>query len=75
MPRIAKPKPCPFCRSEATFVECLDYGSFAMICNDCGARGPQADGDGCDPEAESHRGERGAIRAWNKRKRGDGAPA
>lgn len=68
--RIAKAKPCPFCRSADGFVECLDFGSFAYICNDCLARGPDAEGDGCDPDGEGAQGRRNAIRAWNRRPSG-----
>lgn len=69
MSRVAKAKPCPFCRSNSTFVECMDFGSFAVVCNGCGARGPTADGDGCDEASENNRGKRSAVRAWNKRPR------
>jgi len=69
MSRVAKAKPCPFCRSTDSFVECLDFGSFYRLCNDCGAQGPTAEGDGCDPDAENKAGERNATRAWNKRSR------
>lgn len=69
MSRVAKAKPCPFCRSDDVFVECMDFGSFAVVCNECGAKGPTADGDGCDETAENNRGRRNAIREWNGRKR------
>ncbi|WP_433934503.1 Lar family restriction alleviation protein [Brevundimonas diminuta] len=69
MARIAKAKPCPFCRSTDSFVECADFGSFYRVCNDCLARGPEAEGEGCDPDAENARGARNATRAWNRRPR------
>jgi hypothetical protein len=69
MARIAKPKPCPFCRGTDVWVECMDFGSFAATCNDCGAQGPNVDGDACDPDGENARGKRNAIRAWNGRAR------
>lgn len=69
MARIAKMKACPFCGVSDAFVECMDFGSFAIVCNRCGAHGPEADGDDCDPEGEQQRGRRGAIRAWNQRRR------
>ncbi|MBS7697830.1 MAG: Lar family restriction alleviation protein [Chelatococcus sp.] len=69
MARIAKRKPCPFCGTSDSFVECMDYGDFAVICNSCLARGPSGEGDGCDPSSENHRGERNATREWNKRTR------
>lgn len=69
MARIAKAKACPFCRSEDSFVECMDFGTFAVVCNSCGARGPDAEGDGCDDTAENFAGRRNATRAWNGRKR------
>jgi len=69
MSRIAKAKRCPFCASESNFVECMDFGSFAVICNDCGAHGPEADGDDCDPDGDNARGRRKATRAWNRRSR------
>lgn len=47
----------------------MDFGSFAVVCNGCGARGPTADGDGCDETSESNRGKRSALRGWNKRQR------
>lgn len=67
MSRVAKMKPCPFCRTLNGFVECADFGSFYVMCNQCGARGPDAEGDGCDPDAENRRGARNAIKAWNTR--------
>lgn len=67
MARIAKAKPCPFCKSTDSFVECADFGSFYRICNNCLARGPEAEGDGCDETANNHEGARNATRAWNKR--------
>jgi hypothetical protein len=67
--RIAKTRPCPFCGTTDNFVECLDFGTFAVVCNGCGARGPEADGDDCDPDSDRARGRRGAVRAWNGRKR------
>lgn len=67
--RIAKAKRCPFCASESNFVECMDFGQFAVICNGCGAQGPETDGDGCDPDGENARGRRTATRAWNRRAR------
>lgn len=69
MSRIAKAKACPFCRSTSNFVECQDFGSFYVMCNDCGAQGPTAEGDGCDDTAENYAGRRNAIRAWNRRPR------
>ena len=66
---IAKSKPCPFCGSDSNFVECMDFGSFAVICNDCGAQGPEADGDDCDPDGDNARGRRKATQAWNRRRR------
>lgn len=69
MARIAKRKRCPFCASDNSFVECMDFGEFAVICNGCGARGPDADGDGYDPAGENHAGARNATREWNKRAR------
>lgn len=69
MARLPKAKHCPFCRGEDTFVECIDFGDFSVICNGCGARGPNADGDGCDPDGENARGKRNAIKAWNKRQK------
>jgi len=69
MARVAKAKPCPFCRGTDIWVECMDFGSFAATCNDCLARGPDADGDGCDPDGENALGKRNAIRLWNKRQR------
>lgn len=69
MARLAKRKRCPFCASEDSFVECMDFGSFAVICNDCGAHGPEADGEACDPDAENALGARNAIREWNRRNR------
>lgn len=41
MARIAKAKPCPFCRSTDSFIECADFGSFYRVCNVCLARGPR----------------------------------
>lgn len=76
MTRIAKAKRCPFCSLADSFVECMDFGAFAVVCNGCGAKGPTADGDGCDADAERNQGRKGAIRAWNRRTRrtsGDGA--
>jgi len=69
MARIAKAKPCPFCRSTDSFVECADFGSFYRVCNACLARGPEAEGEGFDETAENHAGSRNATRAWNKRAR------
>lgn len=69
MARIAKRKPCPFCGSASSFVECMDVGSFAVICNDCGAQGPETDGDDCDPDGDNARGRRTSTRAWNQRRR------
>ncbi len=69
MARIAKAKPCPFCACGDAFVECMDFGQFAVICNRCGAQGPEADGDGCDPDAENAQGRRLATKAWNQRRR------
>lgn len=68
MSRIAKAKPCPFCKVADSFVECGGFGSFYRVCNHCGARGPEADGDGCDETAENHLGARNATRAWNRRR-------
>jgi len=62
-----KPSLCPFCCSEDVFVECMDFGEFAAVCNHCSAHGPRVDGDGCDPDGENARGKRNALRAWNKR--------
>lgn len=67
MARIAKAKTCPFCKSTDSFVECADFGSFYRVCNNCGARGPEAEGDGCDETGNNHEGARNATRAWNKR--------
>lgn len=69
MARIAKAKCCPFCASTSNFVECMDFGSFAVICNGCGAHGPEADGDEYDPDGDNARGRRLATRAWNSRRR------
>lgn len=67
MARLPKAKICPFCRGDSIYVECMDFGEFAAVCNLCGARGPYADGDGCDPDGENAKGRRNALRAWNKR--------
>lgn len=64
MARIAKAKPCPFCKSTDSFVECADFGSFYRVCDNCLARGPEAEGDGCDSHGT---GGQNATRAWNKR--------
>lgn len=69
MVRLAKMKPCPFCGSQNSFVECMDFGEFAVRCNECLGTGPCGDGDDCDPTGENHRGARNAIRAWNQRRR------
>lgn len=69
MTKLAKMKPCPFCGSTDAFVECMDFGDFAVRCNNCIGTGPHAEGCDCDPSAENHRGARNAIREWNKRKR------
>jgi len=66
MARTAKAKPCPFCKSTDSFVECADFGSFYRVCNSCEARGPVAEGEDCDFEGV---GGRNATRAWNKRSR------
>lgn len=69
MARIAKRKRCPFCARTDTFVECMDFGAFAVVCNVCGARGPEGAGDGCDADADNQAGHRNATREWNRRKR------
>jgi len=74
MGRISKPKPCPFCRSEDSFVECADFGSFYRVCNDCLARGPEAEGDGCDEAANGNEGARNATKVWNARPRRTARP-
>lgn len=67
--RVAKAKPCPFCRSKDSFVECADFGSFYRVCNDCSARGPVAEGEACDETANRNEGARNATKAWNNRLR------
>lgn len=47
------PRPCPFCGSDATHVECVGEDEFFVECKACGATGP------CR-ETES-----GAIVDWN----------
>lgn len=69
MARIAKAKPCPFCGGSDSFVECYDYGSFYRTCNECNARGPYGEGDGCDETANNHEGARNATKRWNERRR------
>lgn len=69
MARVAKAKHCPFCGSDSNFVECMDFGTFAVVCNDCGAQGPETDGEDCDPDGDNARGKRTATRAWNRRTR------
>lgn len=68
MTHIPKAKPCPFCRSDAIFVE--DLGgvfacTYAARCDGCAALGPPVEhgdyGDGRELE------KRNAIKAWNKR--------
>lgn len=68
-------KPCPFCGSRDAFVECMNFGDFAVRCNECLGTGPSGEGDGCDPAAENHLGARNAIREWNKRRRPTGRRA
>lgn len=75
MARLPKAKRCPFCASTDSFVECMSFGSFAVVCNGCLARGPEADGDSCDPDGENARGKRGALREWNKRRRASASDA
>lgn len=62
-------KPCPFCGSGATYIECLGgvfACTFARRCDECGAQGPSVEdanyGDGRDRET------RDATIAWNKRR-------
>lgn len=69
MARLAKKKPCPFCGSEDLFVECMDFGAFAVRCNQCLGTGPIGEGEDCDMTLDNYLGERNAIRAWNKRRR------
>ena len=65
MTRIAKAKPCPFCRSTSGFVERMELSSWQYVCNDCFAHGP----DVCDAEWEEARATAEATRAWNRRSR------
>lgn len=71
---MAKLKPCPFCKGTMPFVERADFSSCYVVCNDCGARGPES----CDENEADARatdsgkfepGERAAVRLWNSRRR------
>jgi Lar family restriction alleviation protein len=70
IPEDVKPAPdepfaaCPFCGGADQFVERATLSASYVMCNDCGARGPD-----CDPEhdGDDDEGRSAAIRAWNKR--------
>ncbi len=64
--RVAKAKPCPFCRSTSGFVERMELSSWQYVCNDCFTHGPIV----CDAEWDDDEKPRAAAtRAWNKRRR------
>lgn len=65
-------KVCPFCGASDAFVERIELSSCAVICNQCGARGPES----CPEDDEDLRieeendwepGEAAARRLWNRR--------
>lgn len=60
-------KPCPFCGATASFVECMELGSYAVVCNDCRAVGPIGEGNSSRCVGDDAKGEWNATRKWNKR--------
>ncbi|WP_188853724.1 hypothetical protein [Aureimonas glaciei] len=54
---------CPFCRTDSAFVERDDFSTASVVCNGCGARGPnEGEEDGVDEETP---GARAAVIKWN----------
>lgn len=63
-------KPCPFCGEADAFAERGTLSSAYVLCNRCGAKGPEA----CQEDDEEETpGEAAAIRHWNSRESRDAA--
>lgn len=61
--RLAKPKPCPFCKSTDIYMERQSFDCSVDICNNCGARGPSHIAAWDDTDAD----ERMVRGLWNSR--------
>lgn len=57
-------KRCPFCGSPDSFVESATLSSAYVVCNGCGARGPEMVQESDEEETP---GEENARAAWNTR--------
>ena len=61
--RLAKAKPCPFCKNTETYMERGDMGYSYEYCNKCGARGPSLIQSWDDDQKD----ERRCRSLWNAR--------
>lgn len=66
--RKPKIKPCPHCRATDAWVERYGICAYGVVCNTCGAIGPNVEhGKYADEPNGEDLADRDAIRMWNAR--------